>query len=305
MIILIAFFIFILVLVGITIWLSKERLESFNNQIPINKVIRNNKEIFDEFYAEIYDYLFPSQYRVPFEVKDIETNAIIPFKDSLSKVPIKILDIGSGIGSHLDILSRYKYDAYGLDNSYHMIERSKKLYRLPKSKLRYGNAYQYQLYPMNSFTHILCMYFTVYYMDELDVFLKNVKRWLVNDGYFVVHLVDRKMFDPILDKASPFPGFSKQKYVKKRDMKSKLEFNNFSYEAEFDLIEKEDRATFTETITNTKKRYKRKNIHNLVMPSLKDMERRIKSNKFTFVHRTHLLSCDYEYQYLYYFKNIK
>ena len=304
MYILIAFFICILALVYITLWLSKEKSENFVNQIPIHKVITNNKEIFDEFYSEIYDHLFPSQIRVPFEVKDIETNAIIPYKNS-SKVPIKILDIGSGIGSHLDILSRHKYDVYGLDSSYHMIERSKKLYKLPSSRLKYGNAYQYQLYPLNSFTHILCLYFTIYYMDNIDTFLKNIKRWLPNDGYFVVHLVDRKMFDPILDKASPFPGFSKQKYVKKRDMRSKLEFNNFSYESIFNLNEKENKATFTELITNTKKKYKRKNVHNLNMPSLKDMEKKIKSYKFTFVHRTHLLSCDYEYQYLYYFKNIK
>lgn len=305
MYILITFFVCVIILAAITIYLSKT--ETFENQERMNtRVITKQKDIFDDFYAEIYDILFPTEIRVPFDAKDIETNALVPFKnDTFSRTPIKILDIGCGTGSHVNIFSKYNYETHGLDISYDMLQKAKQTHKIPKSRLTHGSAYQKQLYPQNSFTHITCLYFTIYYMKDIDAFLKNVKYWLPNGGYFVVHLVDRKMFDPILDKSSPFPGFSSQKYTNKRYTKSQLEFNNFSYTGEFKLKEKDNIAEYIETIYNKPKKYNRKQKHTLHMPCLKSMEKKIKSHMFSLVHVTHLISCEYEYQYLYYFKNIK
>ena len=50
-----------------------------------------------------------------------------------------------------------------------------------------------------SFTHITCLYFTIYYIKDKTRLFKNCYDWLKPGGYMVLHLVNRNMFDPILN----------------------------------------------------------------------------------------------------------
>ena len=68
-----------------------------------------------------------------------------------------------------------------------------------------------------------------------DRFFENCNYWLKEDGILCLHLVNRKKFDPILEKSSPWPMFSLQRYSNERLSKSTLVFDKFKYDANFNL----------------------------------------------------------------------
>ena len=63
------------------------------------------------------------------------------------------------------------------------------------------------------------MYFTMYYVKNKIQLIKNCYNWLRPGGYFIVHLVNREMFDPIINAGDPLTMVSAQKYAKKRNNK--------------------------------------------------------------------------------------
>jgi hypothetical protein len=70
--------------------------------------------------------------------------------------------------------------------------------------------------------------------------------WLMPGGYLIVHLVDRETFDPILPPGNPLYIVSPQKYAKERITKTKVNFNQFVYNADFKLNEGSNIAIFDE-----------------------------------------------------------
>ncbi len=259
------------------------------------KVIPSDK-IYDSFYSKLYDKLFFVGQKVEFEIHDLIENFLSKSKD------MKILDIGCGTGKHIKVLENKKYDVVGLDNSNDMLQIAKT--ENPNIRFIKGDAMNTNLFVNNKFNIITCYYFTIYYLKEIDKFLDNVYKWLKMGGIFVVHLVNRDKFDPILEPANPFMAFSLQKYSKKRILKSDIVFNNFDYQAEFKILNN-DYAKFMESFHFKKKKEIRKQEHKLYMSNIKDCVNKIKKHGFELVGTTDLIKCSYEYQYLFYFKKIK
>ena len=119
---------------------------------------------------------------------------------------------------------------------------SKKKYK--DCKFKQGNALDSMIYPRNSFSTVTCFYFTIYYMEDKQKFINNVYDWLMPGGYFVLHLVNRDKFDPILNTADPLHIVSAQKYAKKRITNSLVKFKDFQYKANFELDKKNNLAEF-------------------------------------------------------------
>lgn len=290
-------------------WLRNK--EGFTNPANLktlpkfHKIINDNSELYDDFYAKFYPQLFPSQPRVSYELEDINTNAIVPYKQKYPRQGIYILDIGCGQGAHVKVCNDKSLRCIGIDSSHAMIREGKLTHNLKSNVLRLGNAEQGELFSPGTFSHVLCMYFSYYYFSNPEKVLKNVKRWLRKGGYFVVHLVDREKFDPILEPASPFPAFSKQKYSKERITESEVEFNNLSYKAKFLLNKGENRGFLQEIFRGKEDDYSRKQTHTLYMKDHEEIVGEIKNHGFEMVHMTHLLNAEYEYQYLYYFRCLK
>jgi len=72
--------------------------------------------------------------------------------------------------------------------------------------------------------------------------------WLIPGGYLLIHLVERETFDPILPAGQSFLIVSPQKYAKERITKTKVTFNDFIYNADFDLNTNKNIAIFNEKI---------------------------------------------------------
>jgi len=253
----------------------------------------SGNEIYDKFYADIYDYLVFNNVKNEYEVGEI-VNKTSPTSKSI------ILDIGSGTGHHVSELMNKGYDnVTGLDLSPAMIQKSKELY--PQGKFRQGDALNSGLFDNQTFTHILCMYFTVYYFQDKRQFFRNCFNWLMPGGYFIVHLVDRNLFDPILPPGNPLLFVSPQKYAKERITETKVKFDDFSYSAKFDLNENTDQAKFTERFKNDTDGKVRKQEHIMYMPDIKVIVDEIQGSGFILEGKIDLLQCQYEHQYLYIF----
>jgi ubiquinone/menaquinone biosynthesis C-methylase UbiE len=251
-------------------------------------------DLYDKFYAGIYDTLFNDEAKSKYEV--LELTDQIRAKDSA-----KILDLGCGTGDHVKMLKDEGYNVTGLDKSNAMLQKAKE--KSPNARLVIGDMESDDTFPIESFTHITCYYFTIYYAKNLDKFISNVYYWLQEGGIFAVHIVNKDKFDPILDASSPFPGFSVQKYSKKRVTKSTVHFNNFVYNAEF-KINKSGKAYFNETFEFKHKPQIRKQQHDFNMFKIKTFLRKMKDNNFEMIGKTDLLSSGFPFQYVFYFKKM-
>jgi SAM-dependent methyltransferase len=255
-------------------------------------LIKSGPEIYDDFYADIYDYLVFNNLKNDYEVGEI-INIASPSSSS------KILDIGCGTGHHVSSLGSKGLDILGIDISPSMIKTAKKNY--PDYNFKVADALNGNEFERDSFTHILCMYFTIYYFNDKTQFFNNCFNWLIPGGYLIVHLVDRAHFDPILPPGNPLMYVSPQRYAKERITSTKVKFTDFSYSADFKLDESNDQAKFIEKFKNDSDGKVRKNELTLYMPDIQQITDMAQASGFTIEAKIDLLQCQYEYQYLYVF----
>jgi SAM-dependent methyltransferase len=255
-------------------------------------LIKSGPEIYDDFYADIYDYLVFNNLKNDYEVGEI-INIASPSSNS------KILDIGCGTGHHVSSLGSKGLDILGIDISPSMIKTAKKNY--PDYNFKVADALNGNEFERDSFTHILCMYFTIYYFNDKTQFFNNCFNWLMPGGYLIVHLVDRAHFDPILPPGNPLMYVSPQRYAKERITSTKVKFTDFSYSADFKLDELNDQAKFIEKFKNDSDGKVRKNELTLYMPDIQQITDTAQASGFTIEAKIDLLQCQYEYQYLYVF----
>lgn len=255
--------------------------------------VDKNVDIYDDFYADIYDYLTYNQIKDVYEVGEI-LNKTSPTEQSI------ILDIGSGTGNTVASLASKNMNITGLDNSTAMIEKAKS--RFPDYNFQLGDAMKANTFQPSSFTHILCLYFTIYYFKDKHFFFKNCYEWLKPGGYLVVHLVDRDMFDPMLNAANPLITLSPQRYAKDRITTSKITFDDFKYNANFVLNPDNNNASFIEKFEDRKTgKVFRKNEHKMYMESEGNILNIAEQTGFIFNGKVDLMKAAYEYQYLYIF----
>ena len=255
-------------------------------------LIKNGTEIYDDFYANIYDYLVFNNIKDDYEIGFI-INSAKPSSRS------KILDIGCGTGHHVASIGSKGLDVIGIDISPSMINKAKE--NFPDYKFEVGDAKNGTLFQPDSFTHILCMYFTIYYFQDKTQFFNNCFKWLMPGGYLIVHLVDRDRFDPILPPGNPLLYVSPQRYAKERITSTKVKFTDFSYSADFKLDEKNDKALFVEKFKDDNTGKVRKNEHIMYMSDFQEIVDEAQSCGFIVEGKADLLQCQYEYQYLYIF----
>ena len=255
-------------------------------------LIKSDSGIYDHFYADIYDYLVFNNLKDDYEVGYI-LNSASPSSKS------KILDVGCGTGHHVASFGSKGLDVIGIDISPSMIKKAKE--NFPDYKFNIADALDGSIFEPNSFTHILCMYFTVYYFKDKTQFFNNCFKWLMPGGYLIIHLVDRERFDPILPPGNPLLYVSPQRYAKERITSTKVKFTDFSYSADFQLDSKNDKALFVEKFKNDSDGKVRKNEHVMYMPDVQQIVDEAQASGFIVESKADLLQCQYEYQYLYVF----
>lgn len=266
------------------------RMEGFEQNDKF--LVKSGSDIYDDFYADIYDYLVFNTLKDEYEVGFIINSASASSKS-------KILDIGCGTGHHVASLGSKGLDVIGIDSSVSMIKKAKE--NFPDYKFEVADATNGSTFQPESFTHILCMYFTIYYIKDKSQFFNNCYNWLMPGGCLIVHLVDRDKFDPILPPGNPLLYVSPQRYAKERITTTRVKFTDFSYSADFKLDNDNDKAVFLEKFKNDADGKVRKNEHVMYMPDTQQIVDEAQSCGFILESKADLLQCQYEYQYLYMF----
>jgi SAM-dependent methyltransferase len=254
-------------------------------------LFKQGEDVYDDFYVGIYDYLVFNGIRNDYEIGQI-INKSNPTEASI------IADIGCGTGHQVANLNSKGLKVIGVDISPSMIEKAKENY--PTLNFQVGNALDNGLFKMNSLTHILCLYFTVYFFKDKRHFFDNCIDWLMPGGYLIVHLVDRESFDPILPPGNPLYVVSPQKYAKERITKTKIVFNDFDYTANFNLDREKDIATFDEKFKFEDGKV-RKQQQMLYMEDTSTIVNAAQEAGFILQGKIDLVKCAYENQYLYLF----
>lgn len=254
-------------------------------------LFKKGTEVYDDFYATIYDYLVFNNMKDDYEVTQI-VNKTNPTSESL------ILDIGSGTGHHVAKLSNKGLNVVGLDISPAMVKEAQTKFPEAASSFKVGDALNLSEFRNNSFTHIMCMYFTIYYFKDKRQFFNNCMEWLMPGGYLILHVVDRTKFDPILPPGNPLYVVSPQKYAKERITKTKVTFNEFVYNSNFSLDESKDMAIFEEKF-KFKDGKVRKQEQVLYMEDSEEIVSLATDVGFVIQGKIDLIQCAYDNQYLY------
>lgn len=268
---------------------NQNNIEGFEQNEQF-KHLKGN-DIYDDFYSNIYDHLVHNDTKNNFELTTI-LKVTNPSQKSV------ILDIGSGTGHHVGKLSQKKYNVTGIDISPAMIKQA--LQNYPNQKFILGDVLDNQKFPLGTFTHILSLYFTIYFIQDKRLFFDNCMDWLIPGGFLVVHLVEPRKFDPILPPGNPLYIVSPQKYAKQRITKTKVNFNKFVYNSNFNYDESNKIATFEEKFKFHDGKT-RKQEQFLYMEDTEQIVAIAQQSGFTLHSKIDMIKCAYEYQYLYVF----
>lgn len=262
-------------------------LEGFESETAFSS--KTGNDLYDGFYASIYDHLVYNQAHNDFTVGEIISKTA-PSSSSL------VLDIGSGTGHHVAQLgAQTGAKVQGVDVSAAMVAKAKENY--PESTFKQGDVNDPYLYQPDTFTHILCLYFTLYYVEDKGVFFANCWRWLRPGGSLIVHIVDRDRFDPILPPSNPLIAISPQRYAKERITTSKVAFDDLKYTGKFELDGKS--ARFKEKFEHPETGKVRENEHVFYMDDEQDIIKAAQAEGFTIQGKVDMVRAGYENQYLY------
>ena len=211
-----------------------------------------NDQIYDTFFATIYDQLTQGANRTQAEVGLMLHEWTKQGEDLKT---FEVLDAGCGTGIAVASLAKIGVKkATGLDVSQAMINHANNEV-IPKTTLtpeqqkavafKVGDIMDPSAFQGGQFTHGFMMYFTVYYLKDKETAFRNMYFWTKPGGRMVISVVNKHKFDPMLESSAPWLAFSLQKYTEKRITKSEVIFNKFNYVGEFDI--QDPNAEFRET----------------------------------------------------------
>lgn len=256
-----------------------------------NFLFKDGDAVYDDFYAAVYDYLAFNQLKNDYEVGIIINGA---FANETSVVA----DIGCGTGHQVNELSTQtsNLSVIGIDKSPAMIAKAKENY--PNLQFKIGNGLDESLFQSESLTHILCLYFTIYYMENKTTFFHNCMQWLMPGGYLIVHLVDRYKFQPLLNPSNPLYIVTPR--GSNGITKAKVDFNDFVYNANYKVDVTKDVALLEEKFKFPDGKT-RKQEQKLYMEDLSTIVSMAQNAGFLIHAKIDMTECAYEHEYLYVF----
>ena len=257
--------------------------------LEINNGSFHNNNMYDKFYASIYDFIAFDNDKNVFEIKKI-IELTSPNMNST------ILDIGSGLGHHVNALNEnYCGNIIGIDKSQDMIDYSKLLYPDISASFHNIDITTENVMPNQYFSHILCLYFTIYYIQDQKQFLQKCFNMLQNNGYMILHLVNINEIETLF----------RPDYVNKisdnHNPKTTIEFNKFQYTSNFDTSFDNKRVLFKENFA-FKDGKKRTHEHSLFMNDQEIILQYARSVGFIIEGKVNMSDCNYENHFIYILK---
>ncbi len=267
----------------------------------------DNKELYDSFYASVYDQLTQGSVRTQAEIGMMLHEWTKKGEDLKT---FEVLDAGCGTGIAVVALAKMGVKrVVGIDNAKPMLQQAMSV-TVPNANLskEQKEAIRWQdadlLDPSASaggvFTHAFLQYFTVYYFTDKESVFRNLHFWVKPGGRLVISVVNKHKFDPMLESSAPWLGFSLQKYSDKRVIKSEVVFNKFKYTGEFDL--QDPLAEFRETFRFRDGRVRRQR-HTLKMEDMNEIVGMAKVAGWEYIGFTDLTGIGFEYAYHLHFKH--
>jgi len=291
--------IIIIIILILSIWghYIKQRESKTIEQFQTRLVKDNYTDIYDTFYSKIYDQLFKSDIKNEYEIYSLKQYIF----DKYDKNDINILDLGCGTGNHLKLLTKYKYRCTGLDNSKNILNMARK--NNPSVELVLGDYHKKSIFKKREFSHILLLFFTIYYTNVPLKLFKYINYWLKPKGFVCIHLVSPDKFDPVLEKSSSLiPLYDPQKYSNKRNTKTELDFNNFKYVANWNFNKTD--VKFIEHFIFKKESKSRKHIHKFTMYPIKYYIKLAKKTGFKLVKIIDLTPVNHKNNAIYVFQKL-
>jgi SAM-dependent methyltransferase len=267
----------------------------------------SNDDLFDDFYASVFTKLTQNENLIQAET----AICMEEFTRDTPKDQLNILDAGCGIGIATCALAKQGAgQVVGIDKSQAMIRYAKGT-TLPSTTLKETERQnvEFRMFDLMGpgaagaaeFTSACILYFTIYYVKDLDILFRNLALWVKPGGSLAIEVVNKYKFDPVLDSSNPWVGVSPQNYVKERLKTSKVVFDKFDYEATFEL--EDPNAEFRETF-----RFKdgsvRRQKHDLTMPSMSEIIKKAQRNGWMYSSYVDLMPLSFQYGYLLFFKRI-
>jgi len=254
------------IIMGCILLYKRQNLSPYYEGFSQNSkfVLKQNADVYDDFYVEIYNQLMQPCKRVDFEI-----DSIIQMTDPNVDTSV-FLDIGSGTGDLVDRLHRRGYVVFGIDRSQSMVNFAEKKY--PEAQIKCGNVNEPMLYDRGTFTHILCVGMTIYQFSDKMEFFRNAYYWLMSGGYLIVNLVDRDQFDTIVPGGKPPLLSSPQKYSQTRITDTIIDFVDFEYKGSYAFDKNQtNEVVFKETFTDELTKNVRQNEMILQMENMNDI----------------------------------
>lgn len=195
-------------------------------------ILKTENETYDDFYGEIYDKLMLPEQRITYEMTHI-LQTITPSREHSI-----MLDVGSGTGELIAYLKQHRYTAYGVDKSQAMVDIAQSKMAntnvvVDTKLIKCANAEDPMTYDRSLFSHIFCMNFTIYEIENKSKFFENCYYWLRNNGYLIIHLADKDNFDTIIPAGKPSSLKGVPQIGGKRIKNTFIDFIDFTYKSEF------------------------------------------------------------------------
>jgi SAM-dependent methyltransferase len=235
-------------------------MEGFTQIEPF--VLKQNNEIYDDFYSDIYDSLHNTKKRIQPELIEIIQMTEPSTNNSV------FLDVGSGTGNMVAELVEAGFDAYGIEKSNDMISCTKK--QFPEIEIVHADVLDSMMFEKGTFTHILCTYFTIYNFKNKEKFFRNCYYWMKPNSYLILHLVHPQKFKQII----PFPNteitIDDNSNSNSRILKNRAIFDDFEYNACYDIPNQDEnhKCMCTEMFTDINTNHIRQNEQTLYMESI-------------------------------------
>jgi len=246
-------------------------LEGFDQEHPY--VLKNNLDIYDDFYATVYDGINDRPKMSQRELVEILKMTEPDTRNST------MLDIGSGTGSMVGELTEAGYNVYGVDQSTAMIDFARAKY--PDAAFVCGNIDDAMAFDRGLFTHILCTHFTIYEMADKAALFRNCYSWLKPNGYLIMHLVDRETFSArtFKDGLMDLNAFwrTMQPVSNLRKTATSAEFIDYIYSGKYEGASASTNngtvVTYVEKFVDKETRHIRQNENTLYMEPIEDILR--------------------------------
>jgi SAM-dependent methyltransferase len=259
----------------------------------------SNDKLYDKFYASVYDMLTQQNTRTAAKVAMIFQEWQ---KKGWKADEMEILDAGCGTGVASAAFAKMKVKrVLALDKSEAMLEKAKfGNQKNPNVQYRLADLQNPSALTGGEVTHAACLYFSLYYLPDKEAFFRNLFLWVKPGGELAIEVVNKYKFDPMLESAAPWVGFSLQKYSKKRVTESNVTFDKFVYSGKFDLYD--PNAEFTETF-RFKNGTVRRQKHKLSMPTMEEIVKIGQAAGWTYTKYLDLVMVGFEYSYLLFFRH--